>query len=66
MFSIVATLKQCRLNPRCWISWCLESCAAAGSRVPNDFERFLPWNLTAQRRAQLTTPEATVPINDAS
>ncbi len=66
MFSIVATLKQWGLNPRRWLSWYLESCAAAGSRVPEDIERFLPWNLTAESRAELTSPEASVPINDSS
>jgi len=66
MFSIVTTLKQWRLNPRGWLSWYLKSCAAAGSRVPDDIDQFLPWNLSAERRAELTTPEATVPINDSS
>jgi transposase len=32
MFSIVATLKQWNINPRRWLSWYLESCAAAGSQ----------------------------------
>ncbi len=66
MFSIVATLKQWNVNPRRWLAWYLESCAAAGSRVPEDVERFLPWNLTADRRAELTSPTAAVPINDSS
>jgi transposase len=66
MFSIVATLKQWGLNPRRWLSWYLESCAAAGGRVPEDVAQFLPWNLTAQRCAELTSPEASVPINDSS
>ena len=66
MFSIVATLQQWNVNPRRWLSWYLESCAAAGGRVPEDVERFLPWNLTADRRAELTSPEASVPINDSS
>ncbi len=66
MFSIVASLKQWGFNPRRWLSWYLESCAAAGSRVPEDVARFLPWNLTAQRCAELTSPEASVPINDSS
>jgi len=66
MFSIVATLKQWNVNPRRWLSWYLESCAAAGGRVPEDVKRFLPWNLTADCRAELTSPEASVPINDSS
>ena len=66
MFSIVATLKQWGLNPRRWLSWYLESCAATGSRTPEDVGQFLPWNLTAERCAELTSPAATVPINDTS
>ncbi len=66
MFSIVATLKQWKINPRRWLSWYLESCAAAGSRPPEDIERFFPWNLTTERRAELTSPKASPPINDTS
>lgn len=66
MFSIVATLKQWDINPRCWLFWYLESCAAAGSRVPKDIGPFLPWNLTAQRCRELTSPETSVPKNDTS
>jgi len=66
MFSIIATLNQWRLNPRRWLSWYLESCAAAGGRVPSDIAQFLPWNLTAERRAELTTFQASAPINDTS
>lgn len=66
MFSIVATLKQRGLNPRRWLSWYLESCAATGGRVPEAIGQFLPWNLTAERCAKLTSPEASVSINDSS
>jgi len=66
MFSIVATLKQWDINPRRWLFWYLESCAAAGSRVPKDIGPFLPWNLTAQRCRELTSPETSVPKNDTS
>jgi transposase len=66
MFSIVATLKQWNINPRRWLFWYLESCAAAGSRVPKEIQRFLPWNLTTQRRAELTSPKASVSLNDTS
>jgi transposase len=66
MFSIVATLKQWNLNPRRWLSWYLESRAAAGGRTPENIAGFLPWNLTAERRAELTLPAATVPSDDTS
>jgi len=66
MFSIVATLKQWNINPRRWLCWYLESCAAASGCVPQDVAQFLPWNLTPQRYTELTSPEASVPINDSS
>ena len=65
MFSILATLKQWGLNPRRWLSWYLESCAAAGG-VPEDIAEFLPWDLTPQRRDALTSPKTSVPTDDTS
>lgn len=53
LFSILATLKLWQINPRLWLTWYLQSCAEAGSQVPNDIEPFLPWNLSEDRRAQL-------------
>lgn len=44
---------------------CLGSRAAAGSRVPENVELFLPWNFTADRRAGLTSPEMSMPINNS-
>jgi transposase len=63
MFSLVATLARCKINPRLWLTWYLESCAAAGGRAPQDIQPFLPWNLGDERRAALalrpTHPAAT-------
>jgi transposase len=53
MFSIVATLKHWDLNPRRWLTWYLESCAAAGGKPPADLESFLPWNLSDHCRREL-------------
>jgi transposase len=53
MFSILATLTLWKINPRLWLTWYLESCAAAGSKAPSDIEPFLPWNLSDERRAAL-------------
>jgi transposase len=65
-FSILATLKQWGLNPRRWLSWYLESCAAANGQAPNDVGPFLPWNLPPARRAKLATAAPSTPVNDAS
>lgn len=53
MFSLLATLTHWKLNPRRWLAWYLESCAAAGGKAPDDIEPFLPWNLSAERREAL-------------
>ena len=53
MFSLLATLAHWKINPRQWLLWYLESCAAAGGKAPNDIQPFLPWNLSPQRRAAL-------------
>jgi transposase len=52
-FSILATLKLGQINPRLWLHWYLQSCAEAGSQVPNDIEPFLPWNLSEDMRTKL-------------
>jgi len=53
MFSLLATLKRWDINPRHWLTWYLESCAAADGRPPADIESFLPWNISDERRANL-------------
>jgi transposase len=62
MFSLFATLAHWKLNPRLWLAWYLENCAEAGGKTPEDIQPFLPWNLSAERRAALamrtTTPAA--------
>ena len=62
MFSLLATLAHWKLNPRRWLTWYLESCAAAGGRAPEDIQPFLPWNFSDERRtplgARTTTPSA--------
>ena len=50
LFSLFATLTRCDLNPRSWLTWYLESCAANGGQAPADITPFLPWNVTPQRR----------------
>ena len=66
MFSILATLKRWNLNPLRWLTWYLESCAAAGGKPPSDIEPFLPWNLSDQRREELTGPVPPVASIDSS
>jgi transposase len=53
LFSIFATLTRNEVNPRHWLTWYLESCAACGGGAPVDITPFLPWNLTPERRQSL-------------
>jgi transposase len=56
LFSILATLKLWQINPRLWLRWFLDSCAAAGGQAPKDIQPFLPWNLSADKRTELALP----------
>jgi transposase len=62
MFSIFATLSLWKLNPRKWLTWYFEHCAAAGGKVPKDIQPFLPWNLGATKRNELR--ESGIPEGD--
>jgi transposase len=53
LFSIFATLSLWKLNPRKWLTWYFEHCAAAGGKVPEDIQPFLPWNLDVAKRNEL-------------
>jgi transposase len=66
MFSLVATLARWNLNPRQWLTWYLESCAAAGGKAPKDIQPFLPWNLSDERRATLAMQTTTPAVVDTS
>jgi transposase len=55
-FSIFATLALWGLNPRKWLTWYFERCAAAGGKIPGDISLFLPWNLTQEKRRELGEP----------
>jgi transposase len=52
-FSILATLSMWQLNPRRWLTWYFERCAAAGGKVPADIQAFLPWNLSDEKKKEL-------------
>ncbi len=56
LFSIFATWSLWKLNPRKWLTWYFEQCAAAGGKVPTDIQPFLPWNLDAAKRNELGEP----------
>jgi transposase len=59
VFSIFATLALWGLNPRKWLTWYFERCAAAGGKVPDDIQLFLPWNLSQDDKKNLGVPGPT-------
>jgi transposase len=52
-FSIFATSSMWQLNPRRWLTWYFERCAAAEGKVPGDIQAFLPWNLSDEKKMEL-------------
>lgn len=59
MFSIFATLALWKINPRTWLSWYFDACAAAGGKAPDNPNSFLPWNLSETRLAELKSSTST-------
>jgi transposase len=57
LFSLFQTLCLWDLNPRRWLTAYLSACAAAGGRVPESVDRFLPWNLSADQRREWGSAE---------
>ena len=50
LFSIFATLPKWNINPRTWLRWYLDACAATGGQAPPDIQRYLPWNMGEEER----------------
>ena len=63
LFSLFATLTRNNVNPRQWLTWYPESCAARGGQAPDDVAPFLRWNFTAQRTTSLALDPALDPHN---
>ena len=58
LFSLFHTLERWQINPRTWLTEYLNACALAGGRVPEDYERFLPWNRPEARLLPRGSPGA--------
>jgi len=56
IFSVVQTILLWGLNPHHWLSAFLQACAEHGGQSPTDLSAFLPWQMTAERRAELAQP----------
>ena len=60
LFSVFQTLERWQINPRRWLTEYLHACAGAGGRVPDDYERFLPWHRREARLLPRGSPGAVV------
>ena len=63
MFSLFATLRLWKLNPRKWLTAYLTACAENGGQPPPGAERFLPWNLSEDQRRSFSEEPA---VEDSS
>jgi transposase len=63
LFSLFATLRLWKINPRKWLTAYLQACADNGGKAPPEVATFLPWNLSEQQREEFAELPA---INDSS
>lgn len=64
LFSLLATLQQWQINPRTWLRWYLDACAAAGGQAPLAAAAYLPWNLGTAQREALKNPASVSSVPD--
>jgi transposase len=50
LFSVLATLRLWKINPRVWLMEYLQACATAGGQPPGKREDFLPWKMSEEKR----------------
>ena len=53
MYTVLMTVKLCKLNPRTWLLAYLQACCAAGNRAPTELRALLPWTMTALELAAM-------------
>jgi hypothetical protein len=56
MLSVLQTMLLWGLNPHHWLSAFLQACAESGGRSPADLSPFVPWQMSAERREELSQP----------
>jgi hypothetical protein len=56
MLSVLQTMLLWGLNPHHWLSAFLQACAESGGRSPADLSSFVPWQMSAERRIELSRP----------
>lgn len=56
MFSVFQTLLLWQINPHHWLFCYLTACAENGGKVPTDLRKFVPWQMSENRRLVLAQP----------
>ena len=57
MMSLLNTVRLWGLNPRLWLSAYLQACAQAGGRAPDDWARFVPWQMDDRQLAAMRSTD---------
>jgi transposase len=56
LFSVLQTLKLWKINPETWMTLFLQTCADNRGKLPDDWERFLPWKMTQAQLNSMSKP----------
>lgn len=65
MMSLLNTVKMWGLNPRLWLSSYLHACAQAGGRAPDDWARFVPWQMDERQLAAMRSATGIATIDSS-
>jgi transposase len=57
LFSLFQTIEVWGMDVSKWLTAYLTACAKAGGKPPPDPQQYLPWNMSPQRRAELSQPQ---------
>jgi len=57
LFTILQTALLNNINPELFLMEYFQACAQNGGRIPEDIERFLPWNMSQERKSELKYKE---------
>lgn len=63
LYSIFRTLNIWHINPQTWLASYLDACAHEGGIAPKDATSFLPWNMPAGMRRDLTIVSKTTSMD---
>jgi len=56
IFSVLQTIKLWNINPQTWMTLFLQACADNNGKLPNNWQRFLPWNMSQAQLKLFSKP----------